>query len=117
MLPQLVDMHRHHDRETIRRAWLLARAVIDDQSKQGSASRQEGGELAYGRRKTMPIKRFHFNQYRPEKTLCARDKCRRIDAVTTTCDSLGFDLGTAYLQKTKHLVLQALLASAGRFSR
>ena len=65
----------------------------------------------------MPVKCFHFNQYRPENTLCARNKYRRIDAVTTTRDSLRFDRGAACLQKTKHLFLQALFAPTGRFSR
>jgi hypothetical protein len=116
MLPQLVNVH-DRDREAAHRAWLLARAVVHDQSEHRPAPGQEDGELIHGRRKAVPVKRFHLNQYRPESQLCARDKCRRIDAVTTTRDSMRFDRGAACPQKTKHLFLQALFTSAGRFSR
>ena len=77
----------------------------------------QGGELIYSRRKAVTLKCFYFNQYRPKSSLCARDKCRRIDTVVTTRDGLRFDLGAACLQKTKHLFLQALLASADHFRR
>ena len=116
MLSQLVDVHGR-DRETACRTWLLARAVVHDESNHRSTPDHEGGELIYGRRKAVTLKCFHFNQYRPKGMLCARDKCRRINTVTTTRDSLRFDFGAARLQKTKHLFLQTLLASANLFSR
>ena len=114
MLPQLVNVHGR-DRETTRRTWLLARAVVHDQSEHRSTPGKEGGELIYGRRKAMTLKCFHFNQYRPKSTLGAGDKCRRVDAVTTTRDSLRLDLGTTCLQKTKHLFLQTLVAVGRSF--
>ena len=83
MLPQLVDVHGRN-RETACRSWVLARAVVYDQSKHRSAPGHEGGELIYGRRKAVTLKCFHFNQYRPKSSFCARDKCRRIDTVATT---------------------------------